>query len=224
MDSGKGSFSWPSPTQWLDITPPISENLAVFPGDTPFKLHWCQRFEGTSTYSLSAITMSSHLGAHADAPYHYLPQGQSIEERPLEYYLGPCQVLDLTSASGGISVAELQGHKISAQRVLLKTNSFPNWNHWQDEFRYLTAAAIDFLFKARVLTVGIDTPSIDPATSKDLPAHAAIASHDMAILEGLDLRKVSSGNYLLIALPLRLIGAEASPVRAILAPLDPKSI
>ncbi|NBW81674.1 hypothetical protein EBR21_07955, partial [bacterium] len=103
-------------------------------------------------------------------------------------------------------------------RVLFRTNSFPDPEQWQDDFCSLSPELISDLAARGVMTVGIDTPSVDPHDSKDLESHQALLRHDVAVLEGLDLSKVPDGEYTLVALPLPLVGFEASPVRAVLLP------
>ena len=203
-----------------DITPMVSTRLGVWPGDTPLGREMLQHLDRGDTVTLSTIHATVHLGAHADAPNHYLQDGEDIASRSLELYLGPCQVICAPVERGGrVGVDDLQG-EITEPRVLIATGAFPDPDSWNDDFAGLEPALIDHLASLGVRTIGIDTPSVDPITSKDLPTHAAIARHDMAILEGLALGDVPAGRYELIALPLRLEGFDASPVRAVLRTLD----
>ena len=105
------------------------------------------------------------------------------------------------------------------ERVLIATGTFPDPERFRTDFAALDPALVDWLAEAGVRLVGVDTPSIDPAESRDLPAHHAVRRHDMNILEGVVLDGVPAGHYELIALPLRLVGFDGSPVRAILRPL-----
>ncbi|MNT03127.1 Kynurenine formamidase [compost metagenome] len=158
-----------------------------------------------------------HLGAHTDAPNHYAARSESIETRSLEFYLGKCQVIEVSKARGErIRVADLKGQEIQARRILFKTKSFPDPYHWNDDFNSLSAELVNYLHEKKVMTVGIDTPSIDPAPDKTLESHLAVHKNDMAILEGIVLDHVREGIYELIALPLKIEGADATPVRAIL--------
>ena len=170
--------------------------------------------------TLSSITTTLHLGAHADAPNHYEVHGSGIHSRSLNLYVGPCTVIDFDCSRGmQINIEELP-EDLPTPRILFKTESFPDPNMWTDEFSYFSAEFITkFAHRGGVL-LGIDTPSIDAADSKDLPAHNAVSQHDLAVLEGLVLNHVEPGNYNLIALPLRLAGADASPVRAVLLPSE----
>jgi arylformamidase len=202
---------------YFDISPVISSRTAVFPGDVPLSrdvsLHWKKGHH----IELSSLQSTVHLGAHADAPSHYSSKGAGISERPLVHYLGPAQVLRVKMARGErIMPLHISHETIRAPRVLFCTGSFPNPNEWNGDFNSLSPELIQFLKEKKVITVGIDTPSVDPADSKGLETHNAILDADMAILEGLVLSEVPVGVYNLIALPLRLEGFEASPVRAIL--------
>ncbi len=167
--------------------------------------------------TLSSITTTVHLGAHTDAPSHYHREGHSLEKRNLNHYLGPVQVIEVqVPRASRIKIADLKGQEIKTQRVLFKTGSFPNPNQWNDDFVALSPELIEELARLKVILVGIDTPSVDPCDDKILSSHQAIYKHDMAILEGITLQAVPAGLYDLIALPLPIKGADASPVRAIL--------
>ncbi len=199
-----------------DISPAINARLAVWPGDTPpTREVLCDMARGDAI-TLSTLRATVHLGAHADGPGHYGLGAPAIDQRSLEFYLGACQVIDAPVARGArVGVSDLRG-AASAPRVLLKTGTFPDPTRFNEDFAALSVELIDMLASVGVRTVGIDTPSVDPFSSKDLPAHKAILRHDMAILEGLALAAVPAGEYELIALPLRLEGFDASPVRAVL--------
>lgn len=202
----------------LDISPPVHPGLAVFPGDTEYRREVSMHVDAGEHLTLSAISTTLHLGAHGDAPVHYARGGRSIDAQDLTRYLGPCQVIDVRGRGGPrIAPADLEV-AVTAPRVLLRTDSFPDPDTWRDDFRALAPELIDFLADAGVVLVGIDTPSVDVADSKDLPSHARLHARDVANLEGLVLTEVPAGRYTLVALPLRLVDADASPVRAVLLP------
>ena len=201
----------------IDISPVLSEKTAVFPGDRAFSREVTMDFSKGDHLVLSSIRSTVHIGAHTDAPSHYHPYGESIEQRDLGIYMGPCQVVQVPTALGQrISIEDLGNTKIVTQRVLFKTRSFPDPNCWNHDFCSLSPSVVEFLAEANVLLVGIDTPSVDPESSKHLETHNMIYSKDMAILEGIVLDHVAVGIYDLIALPLKIRGGDASPVRAIL--------
>ncbi|MDD9943436.1 MAG: cyclase family protein [Myxococcales bacterium] len=209
----------------IDISPTISARMAVFPGDVAYRREVSLDVDRDDPLTLSAITTTVHIGAHADAPVHYARGACGIEQRPLSRYYGPCQVVrvedrrppDHRIDRAALSLA-MPGGTPSAPRVLVATGSFPDPNIWTDDFLGLSTDAIDFLAESGVVLVGIDTPSIDPFDDRILESHQAVARHDLAVLEGLVLAHVNPGHYTLLALPLKLEGADASPVRAALIP------
>ncbi|MBI3550487.1 MAG: cyclase family protein [Elusimicrobia bacterium] len=199
-----------------DITPPVSSRIKVWPGDTPFSRKILADMRKGASYTLSTLKSTVHLGAHADAPSHYSPKGQTIDKRPLDFYVGPCQVVRVKVGRRGVVMPEHIAGFIKAERVLFHTGTFPDPQTFNRDFAALSPQLIDWLKVRKVKLVGIDTPSVDPFSSKDLPAHNRLLRHDMANLEGLVLDAVPEGVYELIALPLKLEGFDASPVRAIL--------
>lgn len=167
---------------------------------------------------LSDIKTTLHIGAHADAPSHYHQNGETIEQRRLSLYMGAAQVIEVHLPRGErIGVKDFTV-EIKAPRVLFKTNSFPDPDLWNEDFNSLSPELIEHLHSLGVVLVGIDTPSVDPSTDKELPSHQALFKTNMAVLEGIVLTDVKEGVYDLIALPLKLAHADASPVRAILLP------
>ncbi|MCI0574552.1 MAG: cyclase family protein [Myxococcaceae bacterium] len=206
---------------WYDISPPLSPRTAVFPGDTHFAREVALHFDAGDNLVLSSICSTLHVGAHVDAPLHYHPDGESIDTRPLDLYYGDCQVLSVQLPRGERIRPQHLGEKdILAPRVLLRTGSFPNPEKWNGDFNALSSELVEHLSDRGVLLVGLDTPSVDPAEDKVLESHNAVYRRNMALLEGIMLDAVPDGLYTLIALPLRLVGADASPVRAVLLKQD----
>jgi len=201
----------------IDISPIVDESIHVWPGDTPFVQTVNADMRAGANLTLSDIRTSVHVGAHADAPSHYVTEGIDIASRRLEYYIGRCVVLHIRVRRGErITPEHVNGKVVSAPRVLLRTGTFPNPRNWNNDFASLSPALVDDFYQHGVMLIGIDTPSVDPFDSKALEAHQAFARNDMAMLEGLVLDHVEEGEYELIAPPLRLRGADASPVRAVL--------
>lgn len=199
-----------------DISPPVSSSLAVWPGDTRLTREVLLDLARGDSVTLSTLRATVHLGAHADAPNHYGPGAPDIASRSLDYYLGPCEVMRVRPGRGALVTPNLLPRQPSAPRLLLATGTAPDPEIFREDFSGLSPELIDHLHGAGVKLVGTDAPSVDPFTSKDLPAHHRFLAHDMAILEGLALGGVPEGSYELIALPLRLLGFDASPVRAVL--------
>jgi len=169
---------------------------------------------------VSSLTLSPHVGAHADAPLHYDPQGAPIGTLALEPYLGPCRVIHAI-ARGPLVRWEHIAHAARElpPRVLVRTYARAPVDRWDPELAAFAPDTIERLADAGVLLVGIDTASIDPAESKTLDSHQAIRRRGLRVLENLVLDAVPAGDYELVALPLKLVTADASPVRAALREL-----
>jgi len=202
-----------------DLSPPISTALKVWPGDTPPSREILCDLTRGDAITLSTLHATVHLGAHADGPNHYGEKASSIDARPLDAYLGLCQVVRVPVARGRRVSTDDCRNPIQAPRVLFATGTFPDPTVFNEDFAALEPELIDHLHERGVRLVGIDTPSVDLFSSKELPAHQRILRYDMCILEGLLLANVPEGMYELIALPLKLVGFDASPVRAILRTL-----
>jgi arylformamidase len=214
-----------------DISPLLSPETAVFPGDTPLDREVVLDLARGDTVTLSSLRSTCHLGAHVDAPSHYDPAGATIGDRPLAPFVGPCRVVRVQVARGGLVTTAMVRAALAAdtrsgadgrlevERVLFATGTYPDPTEFTTDFAALTPDLVDWLAAEGVTLVGVDTPSIDPANSTDLPAHQAVRRHDLNILEGIVLSHVEPGLYELIALPLRLAAFDGSPVRAVLRAL-----
>ncbi|MDP2130079.1 MAG: arylformamidase [Erythrobacter sp.] len=201
-----------------DISQPLRPGLPVWPGDTAFAQAGTWQMAQGSPANVSAITMSTHSGAHADAPLHYAADAPDIASVDLAPYLGECVVVEARGA-GPLILPEHLPDLTGVERVLFRTfATFPH-DAWVDETTAIAPQTVDALAAAGVRLVGLDGPSIDPQTSKTMDAHLAVLRHDIRVLEGLVLDAVPPGRYELIALPLAIIGGDASPVRAVLREL-----
>jgi arylformamidase len=210
----------PAARQIWDISPELAPGIPVWPGDTPFTQQrtWILGEDG-SPVNVSRFTLSTHTGAHTDAPLHYDPQGKAIGAVALDAYIGRCRVIQAIGASQ-VSLAHIEGQLNGlTPRVLFRTYHRAPQQDWDSHFASIDHRVVETLAQHGVRLVGIDTPSLDPQDSKDMLAHHAIRKHGMAILEGIVLDAVAPGDYELIALPLKLTGLDASPVRAILRSL-----
>lgn len=204
----------------IDISPRIDSRLGVWPGDTEFRVDWVSRIERGASCNVAALTTTPHLGAHADGPLHFDSEAESIGELDLEPYLGPCRVIDVTGCAVIDEEALFGVELYGLERILFKTGTFPDPAAWNTDFAYFDAKVVALLGKMGVKLVGIDTPSVDAFDSRTLPAHHALLERGIRNLEGLDLSAAEPGSYELIALPLRLVGVDSSPVRAVLRTLD----
>lgn len=206
----------------IDISPLVSDRIGVWPGDTPYTYTANLRIADGANIDLGEVRGTVHVGAHADAGCHYHADGAGIEARDLDAYYGECEVIAVQVAGGTRIRVEDLPHTPTASRVLFRTGTYPDPDHFTEDFAAFEPALLTHLADLGVRLVGIDTPSADLFHSKVLEAHQVLHERDLAILEGLVLEHVDPGRYTLIALPLRLEGADASPVRAALAPLEPK--
>jgi arylformamidase len=219
-----------------DISPPLGPETAVFPGDTPLDREVVLDLARGDTVTLSSLRSTCHLGAHVDAPSHYDPAGATIGDRPLAPFVGPCRVVRVEVARGGLVTTAMVRAALAAdsqsgadgrlevERVLFATGTYPDPTEFTTDFAALAPDLVDWLAAEGVTLVGVDTPSIDPANSTDLPAHQAVRRHDLNILEGVVLSHVEPGLYELIALPLRLAAFDGSPVRAVLRGLGDRQV
>lgn len=204
-----------------DVSPPVGPGAPVFPGDTPFRLDWPARIGPGCPVNVSAITLSPHTGAHADAPLHYDDAGAAIGAVDLAPFLGPCRVIH---AIGCGPLVEWQhiAHAVDAAlppRVLVRTYEHAPVDRFDDALTGFAPQTVERLADRGVVLVGIDSASVDPAASKTLDAHQVLARRGLRVLENLVLDAVPEGDYELIALPLKLTTACASPVRAVLRAL-----
>lgn len=206
-----------------DISPAITEHLPVWPGDTPPRREVLLDLERGDSVTLSTLHATVHLGAHADGANHYGRGAPGVEALRIEDYLGPCQLIRVAARPGTrVAIEELPA-SIETPRVLICTRTFPDPSGaaagFARDFAALEPALVDHLHARGVRLIGIDTPSVDLFDSKELPAHRRFLANGMGILEGLVLAEVPEGVYELIALPLKLVGFDASPVRAVLRDL-----
>ena len=199
----------------IDISPAISEAIAVWPGDAPFQRTDSLSIERGDSISLDVVTTTLHLGAHVDAPCHFVRSGASAGELPLSPFIGPAVVIDAPLLPDG-SITPLRAASITAPRVLIRTGSWSDRTHFPERFAALNEADVALLAASGVVLLGIDLPSVDLAESKELPNHHKLFSAGIAILEQIDLQMAPAGPYTLVALPLKICGATASPVRAVL--------
>ena len=203
-----------------DISPPVDAASPVFAGDTPYRQQWAATLSADCPVNVSAITLSPHVGAHADAPLHYDPQGAAVGALDLLPFLGRCRVVHALDAGSLITTQHLQ-HALGdvPERLLVRTyRQFP-LTQFDQQLTAFHPDTVQHLADLGVKLIGIDSASIDPADSKALPSHQAIRQRGLRVLENLLLDDVPEGDYELIALPLKLMTADASPVRAVLREL-----
>jgi arylformamidase len=197
----------------IDITRPLSTSTAVWPGDRRVEWSWTMQIEAGSSVNVGALSTSTHAATHADAPLHVESGGAAIDELSLRAFAGPVDVVEVT----GEAVTPADVDDLAAPRVLFRTpcsNLSPE--DWPEAVVPILPEAVDRCASQGVMLVGTDAPSVDPLDSTSLDAHHALIRHGIVNLEGLDLSGVTPGSYTLVALPLKIEGADAAPVRAAL--------
>jgi arylformamidase len=218
MPPGFTKHSPTPPLKIWDISPPVDERAAVFPGDTAYSQQLHFSLSPGCPVNVNSITLSPHTGAHADAPLHYATGEATAGELDLAPYLGTCRVIHCLDC-GPLVLPEHVSHAMDElpPRVLLRTarTASQSW----ESFTALAPETLALLATKNIALIGIDTPSVDPPASQDLPSHHQLLAHGLRVLENLVLDDVPEGDYELIALPLKLMRADASPVRAVLREL-----
>jgi len=205
-----------------DISAPVHAGSPVFPGDTPFRQQWAATLGPDCPVNVSTLTLSPHTGTHGDAPLHYDNDGAASGALELAPYLGPCRVIHAIGATPLVTWQHLSAaarRSALPGRVLVRTYARAPVDRWDPDLPAFDPAAVERLADLGVQLIGIDSASIDPAQSKGLPSHQVVRRRGLRILENLVLDDVPEGDYELIALPLKLMKADASPVRAVLREL-----
>jgi arylformamidase len=201
----------------IDISPSLRVGMGVFPGDAAFAVGQTFAIGPDCPVNVASITMSTHCGAHVDAPLHYDPAGAGIDMLDLHDFIGPARVIDARGKDPLCGFEEIAAALDGAPpRVLFKLLDSRDELAWPTGFRALAPETVERLAQSGTRLIGVDVPSIDPETSKSLPSHMVCRRHDLRIVENLALADVAPGDYELIALPLKLKGLDAAPVRAVL--------
>ena len=211
-------------TRIIDISRPVNSSSACFPGDVPFSRSITLSYAASKIVNLTSLTMSPHVGTHADAPAHIkgdLASGQDlVGDLVLEPYLGACRVFDLAPFDGELKVEQVDALANAVaplpERVLFRTQPRVDHAVFEKNGSYFSPEFVREMARRGVRLLGIDTASVDRTDSQTLDAHHALDEANMFWLENLDLSDVASGDYFLIALPVKFTELEASPVRAVL--------
>jgi len=204
---------------WIDISQPLHNNTAHWPGDTPFSYELAYTKEQTGSVNIGKITTSLHSGTHVDAPFHFDGNGRRILDLEIDIFIGPARVIDVSHCEK-IGRAELEPFDLDGvTRLLLRTSVPNNPEKFPENIPYLCADAGPFLKEKGIRLIGVDVPSVDPLDSKEMAAHHSLHEHRVHILENIMLDHIEPGDYELIALPLPLRDADGSPVRAVIRPV-----
>ncbi|EGQ24623.1 arylformamidase [Sporosarcina newyorkensis] len=201
--------------EWIDITQPLTKNIAEWPGDTPFSYEVAVSKEQSGSVNIGKLTMSTHIGTHTDAPFHYDNEGLRILDLPIDLYIGSACLIDVAGVDC-VTRADLEHVNFEgAERILLRTGSHPTSTKFPERFTVIGEDVGPLLKERGVRLLGVDTPSVDAEDSKELLAHHSLYRNDVIIIENLVLHSLEPGQYELIALPLALAEADGSPVRAV---------
>lgn len=199
----------------IDISRSIASSTAVWPGDQSIEWKWTARLEeDESSVNLGAFCTSTHAGTHVDAPFHVTNRGGTVDELPLDVFVGPTDVVSVQESS---RICPEHVRNLRTSRVLFKTPaSTLSDDSWPDSITALDPDTVHVLKKQDVVLIGTDAPSVDPLESTSLKAHHALVDHGIINIEGLCLKEVPPGCYYLMAFPMNLSNADAAPVRAVL--------
>jgi arylformamidase len=208
--------------RYLDISIPTSSRTTVFPGDPSPQIHWPHwAIEKGDPASVGFFNGGLHHGTHVDAPWHFNSGAKQLHEMPLDRWLGPCWVADLTAEPQCVSAAALQkaGIPPDTKRLLLKTRNglTDYWNRpWNPNFIYIHRSAAEWCVQHGLWTVGLDYLTIDSPEETEFPSHRTLLGNEVVIIENLNLRDIPAGPYELLAAPVNLVGADGAWCRALL--------
>ena len=192
-----------------DITKPLDNSTKSFPSEPKTVIKKVCEIYSHCPVNVSEIIISSHAGTHCDAPSHYYKNGNSIDQLDLSLFIGECSVIDVSHIRSSIKYKDVQN-------FLLEKITLFKVHECEKSYAYSSECCIKYLGSNGVKVIGINAMSIDEYSSKGMKANFPYLKYDIQIIEGLDLSNVRSGKYKFIGLPLKIIGVDASPIRAVL--------
>lgn len=205
--------------EWIDISMPLTNDMDVWPGDTPFSYSLTYTLEQTKSANVGEITTSLHTGTHLDSPFHYDDHGEKIHELDVSLFIGPAKIIDVRGHNE-IGRKELESFELrDVSRLLLRSLDREN-TAFPKQYPILKEDIGPFLQEKGIHLIGTDCPSVDPVDSESLPAHHSLHRNGVYILENLVLKDIQPGLYDLIAIPLAIYGGDASPVRAVIRKIE----
>jgi arylformamidase len=205
--------------QIIDISVTLRDGLAAWPGEENWRLDATRRIAAGDAANVSRVTMGLHTGTHVDAPWHFGLSDDTVESLPLDRFITPARVVDCTSVPHAVTREDLAGRIDGTTAVLLKTansGTLESLAPFNRQFVHLDASAATYLVESGIHTVGVDYLSVEGFFAEGAPVHHILLAARVAILEGLDLSKVEPGDYMLVAAPLKIAGADGAPCRAVL--------
>jgi arylformamidase len=211
--------------KWIDVSLPLRNGLVHWPGDPPFVIERVRDLEQGDDATVSRLDMGAHTGTHMDAPAHFIRGGASLDAMPPDALVGRGRVIEIADGQA-VTAEELEPHRIrSGERILFKTRNSDRCyktDAFVEDFVYISAGAARYLASRGVLCVGIDYLSAGGFFRDGRETHELLLGAGVWIIEGLDLSGIEPGPVELLCLPLRLVGAEGAPVRALMRNLKPK--
>jgi arylformamidase len=204
--------------RFLDVSVPLASGLVAYPGNPEFELHAVKRIAEGGSSNVSRLVLGTHTGTHVDAPRHFFDDGAPVERLALDLLIGRARVLQMTRR-GGITQEDLSGAGLREDlRVLLKTANSGFWTgqSFREDYTHLTESGARYLVEQGVKVVGIDYLSIEQFKKPGAPAHRALLSHGVIIIEGLNLADAEPGMYEMYCLPLPVRGGDGAPARVVL--------
>ena len=207
---------------WIDISVPDFSGMVHWPDNPPVQIERVMSIDKGDPCNVSKMSMGVHTGTHMDAPIHFIAGGAGTDKIPLTAVIGPARVIEIADTES-IKPGELQSHNLQeGERILFKTiNSTRYWqsNDFVKDFVYISHEAAQYLAERKVQTVGVDYLSVGGFYKDGTETHSALLRGGVWIIEGLNLSQVQAGNYELVCLPLKLVGSDGAPSRAVLRPV-----
>lgn len=209
-------------SEWIDVSVPLKSGMVHWPGDIDVSVTRVSSISEGEICNLSRIHMSAHTGTHIDAPLHFVDHAISIDQLPLDATVGPARVIEI-DAPDAVGRAELETFEpVAGERLIIKTRNTPRCWETDDfikDFVYISEDGANYLVERKIRAIGIDYLSVAGFFKDTTETHVALLKAGIWIIEGLDLRQVSAGNYEMVCLPIKLMGSDGAPARAILRPL-----
>lgn len=207
-------------SKWIDITQPLNSRIAHWPGDVPFSYEMSYTKAETGSVNIGKMTTSLHTGTHIDSPFHFDNEGQQIHQLDVEIFIGKTLVIDVSNLDS-IGPQQLEAYSLDgAERLLLRTTSKSEPTLFPGKVTPLDPTLGPFLKEKEVFLLGVDAPSVDDLNSKEMAVHHSLHKNEIHILENIVLDHVEPGWYEMVALPLLIEGADGSPVRAVIRPIE----
>jgi arylformamidase len=209
-------------TAVIDVSLAIGPDLLVWPGNPGVVIEPASRISRGDSSNVSEIRLGSHTGTHIDPPFHFLDDGATAEDLPLDVMTGEATVADLTGTAGPIGPDQLADLPLSGEvtRLLLRTDNSALWaadpHAFPDEYVSVSADGARWLVDHGIRLIGIDFLSIEARGAPGHPTHRTLLEAGVVILEGLDLSGVAPGQYTLVCFPLKIAGGDGAPTRAVL--------